>query len=104
MRAAWGSTFLRKSSSHGRNIWRNEIYVGNRWLRRRPSREEQGITFQAEGTAICQSSDSGMSLAYFRKRKAIVAIEYLLREGRESPDETGEVGRATGVGILSRVL
>lgn len=39
--------------------------------------------------AICKSSNSEMSSVCFRKRKATVAVEYLVREESQ---ETGEVG------------
>lgn len=53
--------------------------------------KEQWITFQAEGTAICKSSNSRTSFACFRNRQAIVAGVSLVR-GREPADEIGEVG------------
>jgi len=47
--------------------------------------------FQVEGTAICKSSNSRMSLACFKNRQATAAGVSLVR-GREPADEMGEVG------------
>lgn len=39
-----------------------------------------GVPLQAEGIAICKSSNEGMHLACFRKRKVTMAVEDLVRE------------------------